>query len=67
MKEITRKQAEERNLNFIGKFTGKDMSHVILLIEDLKENKKIKYYVMESIVFNENTQEGEIQVSFWGD
>lgn len=67
MKEITRKQAEEGNLKLIGNIAGKDMSKVILLIERLKENKKIKYYVVELIVYNQNTQEGEIQVSFWGD
>lgn len=45
MKEITKKQIIENNLRLIGKMTGKDMSKIILLIERLKENKKIKYYV----------------------
>ena len=67
MKEITKKQAIEKNLKLINKITGKDMSKIILLIERLKENKTIKYYAIDSIIFNENTQDGEIQVSFWGD
>ncbi|MFA5258790.1 MAG: hypothetical protein WC979_06320 [Candidatus Pacearchaeota archaeon] len=67
MKEITRKQAESRNLKLIGNIALGDMSKAILLIERLKENKKINYYVVELIVFNQNTNEGEIQVSFWGE
>ena len=66
MKETTRKQALENNLKLLGSVTAKDMSKVILLIERLKENENIKYYIIESIVYNENTSDGEIQVSFWG-
>jgi len=66
MKETTRKQAAENNLKLVGGITANDMSKVILLIERLKENKNIKFYIIESIVFNENTHDGEIQVSFWG-
>lgn len=67
MKEITRKQAEAENLKLIGNIALSDFSKVILLIERFKENKRIKYYIVELIVFNQNTSEGEIQVSFWGD
>ena len=67
MKEITRQQALEKELKLVGKLSAKDMSKIILLIERLKENKKIKYYIIESIVFNENTHDGEISVSFWGE
>jgi len=67
MKETTRKQALEKNLKLLGSVTAKDMSKIILLIERMKENKNIKYYIIESIVFNENTHDGEIQVSFWGE
>jgi len=67
MKEITRQQAIENQLQLFGKLSENDMSKIILLIERLKENKNIKYYVVESIVFNENTYEGEIHISFWGE
>jgi hypothetical protein len=66
MRETTRKQAIENNLKLVGGITAKDISKVILLIERLKEDKNIKYYIIESIVFNENTHDGEIRVSFWG-
>ena len=65
MKEITRKQAIEKNLNLVGSLFERDMSKTILFIERLKENKNIKYYTIESIIFNENTHDGEIKVSFW--
>jgi hypothetical protein len=67
MQEITKKQAVEKNYKLIANYAEKDMSKIILLIERLKENKKIKYYIIESIIFNENTHEGEMRVSFWGD
>jgi hypothetical protein len=67
MRETTRRKAIENNLKLVGGIAAKDMSKVILLIERLKENKNIKYYVIESIVFNENTHDGEIKVSFWGE
>ena len=67
MRETTRKQAIENNLKLLGSVTAKDMSKVILLIERLKENKNVRYYIIESIVFNENTSDGEIQVSFWSE
>jgi len=67
MKEITKQQATENNLKLVGTMAGKDMSKIILIIERLKENKKVKYYIIESIVFNENTHDGEIRVSFWSE
>jgi len=66
MKEITREKAIENNLKLIGNITDIDMSKIILVIERLKENKNIKYYTIESIIYNENTGNGEINVSFWG-
>jgi len=66
MKEINREQATEKNLKLIGKASEKDMSKIILLIERMKEYKNIEYYMIESIIFNENTQDGEIKISFWG-
>jgi hypothetical protein len=66
MKEITKQQALESKLKLVGRICGKDMSKIILVIERLKE-KNIKYYMIESIVFNQNTQDGEICVSFWTD
>jgi hypothetical protein len=67
MKEITKKQAAESKLKLIGKISGEDMSKIILAMERLKEKKEIKYYVIESIIYNENNSNGEIHVSFWGD
>jgi hypothetical protein len=67
MREITKEQAIENKLKPIGKISGKDMSKIILAMERLKENNNIKYYIIESIVYNENTGNGEINVSFWGD
>jgi hypothetical protein len=67
MLEITKQKAIERNLKLIGRINGKDMSKIILMMERLKENKKIKYYIIESIIYNEKTQEGNIIVSFWTD
>jgi len=66
MKEITKKQAIERKLRHIASYSEKDMSKIILLIERLKENKDIKYYIIESIIYNENTSDGEMHISFWG-
>jgi hypothetical protein len=65
MREITRQNAIESQLKLVGNVSARDMSKIILLIERMKENKNIKYYIIESIVYNENTGNGEIHVSFW--
>jgi hypothetical protein len=67
MKEISKKYAKDHNLKLIGKIRENDMSKIILKIERLKENKKIKYYCMDMILFDSIKHRGDIEVSFWGD
>lgn len=67
MKEITTKQAGERNLKLIARLVGTNLSSTILMMERLSEKKNVKYYIMESAVVNEETHNGEIVVSFWNE
>ena len=67
MKIISKSYAEKNNLKYICSITDNDMSKIILVIERLKENKNIKYYIVEIILFNQLTHKGQIKVSFWGD
>jgi hypothetical protein len=67
MREITSNNIKEKNLKLIGRIANSDFSKVILLMERCKENKKIKYYLMDFIFYNEKTQKGYFKVSFWGD
>ncbi|MBI2629290.1 hypothetical protein HYW74_04350 [Candidatus Pacearchaeota archaeon] len=67
MKQINKSYAEINNLKRIGKITDNDMSKIIIMMERLKENKKINYYIVDMIIFNQETHEGKIEVSFWGD
>jgi len=67
MKEITKKQAEEKNLKFIQRIQGTNLSQTILILERYNERKEVKYYVMEFTAVNEETHNGQILVSFWGD
>jgi hypothetical protein len=65
MKEITIKEAKDKNLKLIGNFLGNNLSRTILILERCKENKKIRYYSMNFIALNEETHNGNIFVSFW--
>ena len=67
MEIISKSYAEKNNLRHIGSIVDNDMSKIILMLERLKENKDIKYYIVEIILFNQLTHDGEIKVSFWGD
>ena len=67
MKEITREFALENNLKSILTISDGDMSKVTLAMERLKEDKRIKYYTMDLIIFNQQTHEGSINLTFWGD
>ena len=67
MKQITGTYAELNNLKKVGKITDNDMSKIILMMERLKESNKANYYIMDMIIFNQETHEGKIDVSFWGD
>jgi hypothetical protein len=68
MKEISKKYIENhQHLKKIGIIRDSDMSKVILKLERLKENKKIKYYCVEFIVFDAAKHIGEIQISLWDD
>ena len=67
MKEISREFAVKNRLREIGRMSNNDMSQVILVMERLKESKKIKYYCMETIVFDKINQQANIHVSFWTD
>ena len=66
MKEATKEYVKSNNLKMLGSLTSNDMSKVILMIERLKENKEIKYYTVDLILFNQNNHNGTIHVSFWG-
>ncbi len=67
MKEITKIQAKEKNLRFIQRIQGTNLSQTILIMERYNEFKEVKYYVMEFTAVNEETHNGQIVVSFWGD
>jgi len=67
MKEIKLKDASERNLKPLGRYVGRNLSSTILLMQRLSEKKSVKYYIMESAIVSEETHNGEIVVSFWGD
>ena len=65
MIEVTKKEIDEKDLRLVGRVGNSDFSKMILLMERFKENKKIKYYMMDFIFYNEKTQAGEFIVSFW--
>ncbi|VVB79011.1 Uncharacterised protein [uncultured archaeon] len=67
MREITFNQIREKNLKLVGRISSVDFSKVILMIERAKDNTAIKYYLMDFIFYNQNTQEGYFKVSFWKD
>ena len=67
MEIISKSYAEKNNLRHIGSIVDNDMSKIILMLERLKENKDIKYYIVEIILFNQLTHKGQIKVSFLGD
>lgn len=67
MKQISKDQIRYNNLKMIGSIIDNDMSKIILTIERLKEYKRIKYYSMDLILFNQLTHQGKISVSFWTD
>ncbi|MGV8152412.1 MAG: hypothetical protein ACP5OG_04980 [Candidatus Nanoarchaeia archaeon] len=67
MKQITEDYALKHNLKKAGKIRNSDMSKIILLMQRLKEDKKIKYYCMDMIIFEPESNKGDIQVSFWKD
>ena len=66
MREISKEYVKLNNLKRLGSLTSNDMSKVILMIERLKENKRIKYYTVDLILFNQDTHNGTINASFWG-
>jgi hypothetical protein len=66
MKEITKQYATENNLKQLGIIKDMDMSKIILKLERLKENKDIKYYCVNFIVYEQAKDEGNIEVSLWG-
>ena len=53
MKEITKQYIKEKNLKNLGVIRDTDMSKIILKLERLKENKEIKYYCVEFIVYEQ--------------
>lgn len=67
MKQVTKLYAELNNLKKLGSITNTDMSRIILIMERLKENKNVKYYSVDLILFNQETHAGEINISFWTD
>ncbi len=67
MQLTTKEQVIENNLKLLGRISENDMSKVAIIMERLKENKRIKYYIIDMIIFNQNTHTGIIEVSFWGD
>jgi hypothetical protein len=68
MKEISKEYLENHQyLKKIDVIRDSDMSKVILKLERLKENKKIKYYCVDFIVFDPVKHIGEIQISLWDD
>ena len=67
MINISPHYAKTNNLKKVGRVIEEDMSKVILMIERLKENKKIKYYCVDLILFDEYNHKGNIEISFWSD
>ena len=67
MIEIDLEVAREMNLKLIGRVSDSDFSKIILIMERFQEDPRIKYYVMDLILYNEVNQKGEFVVSFWGD
>lgn len=67
MKEITKEQAKENNLKFIQRIQGTNLSQTILIMQRYQEFREVKYYIMEFTALNEETHNGQILVSFWGD
>jgi hypothetical protein len=67
MKEITKEYAKSHNLKKIGIVRDDDMSKIILKLERLKENKNIKYYCIDLIVFDSEKHLSDIQASIWKD
>ena len=67
MKEITKQYVKDNNLKNIGVIRDIDMSKIILKLERLKENKEIKYYCVEFIVYEQAKDEGNMEISLWGD
>ena len=67
MREITKEYVKEHHLKKVARAENSDMSKLILLMERLKENKQIKYYSMDLIIFDTLNQTGNIEISFWAD
>ncbi len=67
MKQIKNSEAKKGKLQLIETISSNDMSKIILAIERLKENEKIKYYSIDMIIFNQETHKGEFKASFWGE
>ena len=65
MKYISQEYAKQNNLKKVGNIVQEDMSKVILMIERLKEHKKIHFYTLDLILFDEINHQGTIQISFW--
>lgn len=65
--EITKLTAIEKNLKKKGVIRDTDMSKIILKLERLKEDKDIKYYCMEYIIYDPLKDKGDMEVSLWGD
>jgi hypothetical protein len=67
MIEITAEYAKAHNLKKLGIIQDTDMSKIIIKLERLRENKSIKYYCMDFIVFDPVRQIGNMEVSLWAD
>lgn len=65
MYEITKEEAIENNLKFMGSFVGTNLSQTVLMMERYSENPYIKYYIMEYLAVDEESHDGLIKVSFW--
>lgn len=67
MKKLPNDFKKKNNLRLIKTYSNNDMSKIILLIERLKEDERIKYYSVDLILFNQKTHKSEIKISFWGE
>ena len=67
MQEITKEYAKLNNLKKVARVRNNDISKLILLIERLKENRKVSYYSMDFIIFDSINHIGNIEISFWAD
>ena len=67
MKEISKSYALINGLRKRLIIHNEDMSKIVLAIERLKENKEIKYYSVDLIIFNQIKHKGDITISFYGD